>query len=170
MDSAPMLLTSGRVMLMARVAGIPLIDLFDIADTVNSVLPQAIRDFIERFVIADYDSHASDGAIIHSGALQALSVGIEEIPTEFDIGIGRLSIPLIQTGIPFQLAFERSAIAGNLEGNADIWRLDLTLDVINLLVDGLQPGKELLDSEIAEGRAALELGDVQGHCGAWQVG
>ena len=33
----------------------------------------------------------------------------------------------------------------------------------DLVVDGLQAGKELLGSELAEGIAALELGDVQGH-------
>ena len=31
------------------------------------------------------------------------------------------------------------------------------------VVDGLQPGEQLLDAERAEGVAALELGDVQGH-------
>ena len=34
----------------------------------------------------------------------------------------------------------------------------------DLVVDGLEPGKQLLDSKFAEGAAALELGDVQGHC------
>jgi hypothetical protein len=32
---------------MALIAGIPLVRLFDIADTVESVLPQAVQDFIE---------------------------------------------------------------------------------------------------------------------------
>jgi hypothetical protein len=31
----------------------------------------------------------------------------------------------------------------------------------------LQARQELLDPEVAEGLAALELGDVQGHCEAW---
>ena len=31
------------------------------------------------------------------------------------------------------------------------------------VMDGLQAGQELLDSEVAEGIAALKLGDVQGH-------
>ena len=37
-------------------------------------------------------------------------------------------------------------------------------DAADLVVDGLQAGKQLLDAKFAEGVAALELGDVQGHC------
>ncbi len=33
-----------------------------------------------------------------------------------------------------------------------------------LRVNALQPGQELLDSKLAEGAAAFEGGDVQGHC------
>ena len=38
---------------------------------------------------------------------------------------------------------------------------------MDLVVNGLQTGQELLDSETAESAAALELGDMQGHFGAW---
>ncbi|MGB7648320.1 MAG: hypothetical protein WBM22_22960, partial [Pseudomonas fluorescens] len=124
---------------MTRTAGIPLVELFDIADTINSVLPRTVSDFIKRFVVVNHAASSSDAAIFHTGQLQAISTAIDEIPTEFDIGIGRLSLPLIQTGIPFQLAFQRSAGSGNLEANADVWRLDLSLDVFNLTVDFLQP-------------------------------
>jgi hypothetical protein len=37
----------------------------------------------------------------------------------------------------------------------------------DLVVNALQAGQKLLDSKFAEGIAALELGDVQGHNGAW---
>lgn len=126
---------------MARTAGIPLVELFDITDTVNSVLPQTVSDFLERFVVIGHGASSSDGAIFHTGSLQSIAAAIDEIPTEFDIGIGRLSLPLINTGIPFQLAFQRSAPSGsnNLEGSADAWRLDLSLEVFNLIVDFLQP-------------------------------
>lgn len=124
---------------MARTAGIALVDLFEIADTINSVLPANVRDFIERFVVVGHETCHSDGAVFHHGALQAIATAVEEIPTSFNIGIGRLSLPLIQAGIPFQLAFQRSPGSGNLEGSADVWRLDLSLDVFNLTVDFLQP-------------------------------
>ncbi|WP_156391916.1 MULTISPECIES: hypothetical protein [unclassified Roseateles] len=126
---------------MARTAGIALVDLFDITDTINSVLPQSVSDFIERFVVVGHQASSSDGAVFHTGSLQAIATAIDEIPTEFNIGIGRLSLPLINTGIPFQLAFQRSAVASgsNLEGSADVWRLDLSLEVFNLIVDFLQP-------------------------------
>lgn len=126
---------------MARTAGIPLVELFDITDTINSVLPQSVSDFLERFVVVGHQASSSDGAIFHTGALQSIATAIDQIPTEFNIGIGRLSLPLINTGIPFQLAFQRSAAGGgnNLEGSADVWRLDLSLEVFNLIVDFLQP-------------------------------
>jgi hypothetical protein len=126
---------------MARTAGIPLVELFDITDTINSVLPQSVSDFLERFVVVGHQASSSDGAIFHTGALQSIATAIDQIPTEFNIGIGRLSLPLINTGIPFQLAFQRSAASGgnNLEGSADVWRLDLSLEVFNLIVDFLQP-------------------------------
>jgi hypothetical protein len=126
---------------MARTAGIPLFDLFDITDTINSVLPRSVSDFLRLFVVTGHAASSSDGAIFHTGALQPLADTFDEIPTEFDIGIGRLSLPLVNTGIPFQLAFQRSAPTGsnNLEGSADVWRLDLSLDVFNLIVDFLQP-------------------------------
>lgn len=124
---------------MARTAGIPLVELFDITDTINSALPQAVSAFIERFVVVGHEASSSAGAIFHTGQLQAIATAIDEIPTEFNIGIGRLSLPLINTGIPFQLAFQRSAGSGNLEGSADVWRLDLSLEVFNLIVDFLQP-------------------------------
>jgi len=126
---------------MARTAGIPLVELFEVTDTINSVLPDPVSEFIKKFVVVGHQASSSDGAIFHTGTLQSIAAAIDEIPTEFDIGIGRLSLPLINTGIPFQLAFQRSAASGtnNLEGSANVWRLDLSLDVFNLIVDFLQP-------------------------------
>jgi len=126
---------------MARTAGIPLVELFEVTDTINSVLPDPVSGFIGKFVVVGHQASSSDGAIFHTGVLQSIASAIDEIPTEFNIGIGRLSLPLINTGIPFQLAFQRSAASGtnNLEGSADVWRIDLSLDVFNLIVDFLQP-------------------------------
>ncbi len=131
---------------MTLVAGIPLVHLFDLADTAESVLPQSVQDFIERFVIVDYTTSHSDAAIFHRGSIAPIDAAIDEIPTDFDIGIGRLSLPLLQTGIPFQLAFVRKATAGNLEPSPDVWRLDLTLDVFTLTVDGLEPAIYVAES------------------------
>lgn len=125
---------------MSRLSGIPLIELFAITDTINLVLPKSVSDFLERFVVG-HAASSSDAAIFHTGARQSIATAFEEIPTEFNIGIGRLSLPLINTGIPFQLAFQRKAASGtnNLEGSSDVWRLDLSLEVFNLTVDFLQP-------------------------------
>ena len=41
---------------------------------------------------------------------------------------------------------------------------------IDLVVDDLQARQKLLDTETAESAAALELGDVQGHCGGLDWG
>ena len=124
---------------MASTAGIPLIELLDLSNTVESALPDAVRTFVGRFVAVDYSASHSDAAIFHRGALQALDDTLDEIPTDFDIGIGRLSLPLVNEGIPFQLAFQRAPVAGNLEPSAASWRLDLSLDVFTLTVRGLRP-------------------------------
>ena len=123
---------------MALTSGIPLLDLFDLTDTVESVLPPAVREFVGRFAAVNYTATHSDGAIFHRGALQPVAAAIDEMPTDFNIGIGRLSLPLLQTGIPFQLAFQRAAVTGTLEPGAQAWRLDLSLDVFTLTVDGLR--------------------------------
>src|SRR5262249_3069181 len=103
-----------------------------------SVFPHAVQEFIERFVVIDHGTSYSDAAIFHRGPLQSIEAAIDEIPT-FDIGIGRLRLPLLQTGIPFRLAFVRKQATGNLEPTPGVWRLDLSLDVFMLTVQGLQP-------------------------------
>jgi hypothetical protein len=50
---------------VSRSAGIPLVDLFDLTDRVQSVLPQNIRDFVERFVVVAHRSSQSDNAVFH---------------------------------------------------------------------------------------------------------
>ncbi len=124
---------------MTMVAGIPFVHLFELADTVELVLPQSVQDFVERFVVVEHTASQSDGAIFHRGRIAPVDDAIDEIPTDFNLGIGRLSLPLVQLGIPFQLAFVRKPATGNLEPNPDVWRLDLSLDVFTLTVDGLQP-------------------------------
>ncbi|HYO44276.1 MAG TPA: hypothetical protein VES19_13855 [Candidatus Limnocylindrales bacterium] len=124
---------------MTLLAGIPLIDLFGLPDAATSLLPDSVRSFVDRFVVTGYTTSHSDAAIFHRGSLQPIDTAIDEIPTDFDIGIGRLSLPLLQTGIPFQLAFTRKVPTANLEPAADVWRLDLSLDVFTLTVDGLEP-------------------------------
>ena len=124
---------------MALTSGIPLVELFDLTDTIESVLPAPVRSFVERFVVVGYTASHSDAAVFHRGSLQPIATAIDEIPTDFNVGIGRLSLPLLQTRIPFQLAFQRATVTGNLEPSADVWRLDLSLDVFTLTVDGLEP-------------------------------
>ena len=131
---------------MPLISGIPLVELFDLTDTIESVLPAPVRSFVERFVVVGYSASHSDAAVFHRGSLQPIATAIDEIPTDFNIGIGRLSLPLLQTGIPFQLAFQRAAVTGNLEPSADVWRLDLSLDVFTLTVDGLEPAIYVAES------------------------
>lgn len=131
---------------MASTAGIPLIDLLDLSSSVESALPDRVREFVERFVAVGHEASHSDAAVFHRGTLQALDDGFDEIDTGFEIGIGRLSLPLVHEGIPFQLAFERAPIAGNLEPAASAWRLDLSLSVFTLVVTGLRPAIFVPDS------------------------
>jgi len=86
---------------MPLTSGIPLVELFDLTDTIESVLPAPVRSFVERFVVAGYSASHSDAAVFHRGSLQPIATALDEIPTDFNIGIGRLSLPLLQTGIPF---------------------------------------------------------------------
>ena len=99
---------------MTHTAGIPLVDLFDLTDRINAALPQSVEDFIDQFAAVDHGETRSNGAIFHHGSLRAIADSLDEIPTEFNIGIGKLSLPLLQIGIPFQLAFPRQAFASNL--------------------------------------------------------
>ncbi|MCW4152773.1 hypothetical protein OM427_24980 [Halomonas sp. 18H] len=124
---------------MPRHAGIPLLELFSAVDQVESVLPQAVRDFVERFAVIGHSSRRSPGAIIHQGRIQALDESLDADSEGFDVGIGILSLPLIHTGMPFQLSLERQSIADNLEPAPDAWQLDLFLADFSLSVDGLQP-------------------------------
>lgn len=124
---------------MSRQAGIPLLDLFSAVDQVNSVLPQAVQDFIGRFAVIGHTSRRSPGAIIHQGRIQALDESLNADSEGFDVGIGVLSLPLIHTGMPFQLSLQRQSIADNLEPAPDAWQLDLFLADFSLSVDGLQP-------------------------------
>ncbi|MEL6678298.1 MAG: hypothetical protein AAFQ51_06290, partial [Pseudomonadota bacterium] len=126
---------------MARTAGIALVDLFDVTDRINAALPQAIQDFIDRFSVAEYRSTRSPGAIIHHGKLQSLAGVIGQDVEEFDIGIGKLSIPLINAGLPFQLSMVRMPIpaGSNLEPASEVWQLDLKLDRLVLSMSALEP-------------------------------
>ncbi|XKE46151.1 hypothetical protein LG302_03145 [Halomonas organivorans] len=124
---------------MPRQAGIPLLELFSAVDQVNSVLPQAVGDFFGRFAVIGHTSRRSPGAIIHQGRLQALDESLDADSQGFDVGIGTLSLPLIHTGLPFQLSLQRQAVADNLEPPPDAWQLDLFLADFSLSVDGLQP-------------------------------
>lgn len=124
---------------MGRRAGIPLIDLFGLVDRVTAALPQSVEDFLNRFAVTEHATRHAPGSVFHHGVLQPLDDVFEEIPTGFDIGIGELRLPLVQTGIPFQLAFARGAVTGNLEPLASAWRLDLSIDAFNLILEGLEP-------------------------------
>ncbi len=125
---------------MANTAGIPLVELFDITDRINDVLPRQIQDFIGRFSVSGLDSLASPASIIHSGRLQPLAPAFGSDVTEFDLGIGSLSLPLLHSGVPFQLALIRGAAGAgeNLEPAASGWRLDLSLAELIFTLYGLE--------------------------------
>lgn len=131
---------------MTRTAGIPLVDLFDLADRINDALPQDVQNFIDQFAAVNHSVVRSDGAVFHHGSLRAISDSIDLIPTEFNIGIGKLSLPLLQTGVPFQLAFPRAAFTTTLEPAPATWRLDLSLSVFVLTLEGLEPALFVADA------------------------
>ncbi|MBA4045191.1 MAG: hypothetical protein C0471_12335, partial [Erythrobacter sp.] len=114
---------------MTNTAGIPLVELFDITDRISNVLPQQIQDFIDRFSVTGLDSLTSPASIIHTGRLQPLAPVFESDVTEINLGIGSLSLPLLHSGVPFQLALTRGTpgAGDNLEPAASGWRLDLSL-------------------------------------------
>ena len=123
---------------MTRTAGIPFASLFGTADTINQALPDTFSRFVERFVALDLQSRTSDGAVIHSGRLQALDVSIAGRDVEsFDLPFGKLKIPMITTGVPFRLALTRAAITADLEPAAGAWQFDLMLGEFELELDGL---------------------------------
>lgn len=124
---------------MAQTAGIPLVDLFDLTDRVASALPAGVQEFVDRFAVVEHAVTRSDAAIFHHGRLRAIDESVAAVPTDFDIGIGRLELPLLQTGIPFQLAFSRRPASASLEPFPDVWRLDLSLEVFTLVTDNLEP-------------------------------
>lgn len=123
---------------MARVAGLPLVTLFEVTDRVNDALPPLFQDFIERFTLVGLQSRAAPGAIVHTGKLQSLSASLGNEIDEIDLGFGRLTIPAVTGGLPFQLSMERAAITGNLEPAADRWQLDLLIDDLSLTLDVLE--------------------------------
>jgi hypothetical protein len=114
---------------VTNTAGIPLVELFDITDRISNVLPQQIQDFIDRFSATGLESLTSPASIIHTGRLQPLAPVFGSDVTEIDLGIGSLSLPLLHSGVPFQLALIRGtpAAGDNLEPAASGWRLDLSL-------------------------------------------
>lgn len=112
---------------MSRKAGIPLVELFGLTDRINSFLPRVIQEFVDRFVAIDYQTLRSPGAIIHYGKLQALTESLGSDQKEFNVGIGKLSIPLVHSGLPFQLSMQRAAITDSLEPAAQGWQLNLLL-------------------------------------------
>lgn len=131
---------------MIRKSGIPLIDLFDVTDQINSALPQVIQDFLDRFSVIGHRTTRSPGAIFHHGKVQPLSTAIDDNESEIDIGIGKLSIPLIHGGVPFQFSMARATIVDNLEPAAQSWQLDLHLTDFALTLDGLEPAIYVVES------------------------
>ena len=55
---------------MPLTSGIPLVELFDLTDTIESVLPAPVRSFVEQFVVVGYSASHSDAAVFHRGSLQ----------------------------------------------------------------------------------------------------
>ncbi|MGH8583580.1 MAG: hypothetical protein ACREWG_12515 [Gammaproteobacteria bacterium] len=126
---------------MGRRSGIPLIDLFELHDRLAGALPPDVEAFYNRFVVTGHSVRHAGDRVFHHGVLEPIAAEVTEIPTAFTIGIGTLSLPLLQSGIPFQLAFDRAPLTGiqNLEPNATAWWLDLLLDDFTLTLDGLEP-------------------------------
>lgn len=126
---------------MASRAGIAFIELFDLVDRTSSALPAEIETFLERFVVVGYSNTTSAAAVFHRGLLQrnTENTSVDSSEASFDISIGRLSLPLLHAGIPFQLILTRATTASNLEPRTGNWQLDLSLDVFTLTLNGLQP-------------------------------
>ncbi len=124
---------------MTRRSGIALAELFSITDQIQSALPPAVQDLVARFAVVVYRATRSPGAIIHHGKLQPLDDSFASDIEEFDVGIGTLSIPLIHSGLPFQLSISRAAITGNLEPASDAWQLSIPLADFALTLPQLEP-------------------------------
>ena len=124
---------------MTRKAGIPLVDLFGLTDQINSVLPDDIQDFVDRFSAIDHRTTRSTGAIIHHGKLQLIEDALLGEVTEFPVGFGTLALPLVHGGLPFQLSMTRQPPSGNIERAADAWQLNIFLSDFILTVNGLEP-------------------------------
>lgn len=124
---------------MSRKEGISLFDLIGATDLINAIVPDQVRDFLERLAIIEHGTRQSPGAIVHFGKIQAFTDAFDSDNEELDVGIGRLSMPLIHTGLPFQFTVQRKALVDSLEPAPDAWQLDLFLADFVLVVDGLQP-------------------------------
>ncbi|TYO85380.1 hypothetical protein [Oceanicella actignis] len=122
---------------MPAVAGAPLASLFDAIDRLNQTLPGDVSRFVERLAATDLQSRVSDGAIIHTGRIQALDAAAGRDVESFDLSFGTLKIPLVTAGLPFRLAFRRAAVAGSLEPGAASWQFDLLMDSFELTLNGL---------------------------------
>ena len=77
---------------MARLSGIPLVDLFDTADSVASAMPQSFQNVIDRFVVVDYRSSRSPAAIMHHGQLQSFTDSVGADVEEIDLGLSLIHI------------------------------------------------------------------------------
>lgn len=128
---------------MARTASIALIELFGLVDRISAALPADIEAFFEQFVVINLSSTQSVAAVFHRGTLQPSpdpeNTSEDRDSAFFDIGIGRLELPLVHSGIAFQLALTRAPTIGTLEPLTANWQIDLVLDVFALTLDGLQP-------------------------------
>jgi len=123
---------------MGRKAGIALIELFTVTDQINQVLPGDIAQFIRKFIAIDLKTRTSNSAIIYTGRLQSLSDTLDdEDIEEFKFSFGSLKIPLLSTGVPFQLSLIREDIVDDLEPSAQSWQFDILLNDLTLVLDGL---------------------------------
>lgn len=128
--------------------GIPLTSLFDATDRIVAALPRDISDFIERFSVIDHETTRSPGAVIHHGQVQSLNDALGLDAGEFDIGIGTLSLPLVNGGLPFQLSMTRAVVTGTATGTtapmepaAAAWQLNIQLVDFILTLNGLQAAR-----------------------------
>lgn len=123
---------------MGRKAGIPLIELFTVTDQINQVLPAGLSEFLLKFVAIDLKTRTSSNAIIYTGKLQSFPQTFDaENIEEFKFSFGSLQIPLVSTGVPFQLSQIREDIVNDLEPGAQSWQFDILLNDLTLVLDGL---------------------------------
>jgi len=123
-----------------------LVDMVDLNQDILGLIPDSIETFLRQFTASHLQSTQSANAVFHTGKIYLLTDEIN--PIGFDVGIGRLQIPLLNTGVPFTLSYLRDFGAGNLEAAPDGWQLDLNLNQLILTFYNLSPAKYVAEAGV----------------------